>query len=71
MVFDLERCHFFAAHGLAIDVQHAVDHLNAIARQADDAFDEIAPRLRHGLEHGDVAAFTASARTNAPPARTR
>ena len=31
----------FAFHGLAVDVQHAFNHLNAIAWQANNAFDEI------------------------------
>src|SRR5690606_35697670 len=40
-----------------IDVQHAIDHLDAVARQTDHALDEIAIWLWHRAEHDHFAAL--------------
>ena len=47
----------FAFHRRAIDVQDAVDHLDAVARQANHAFDVVDRRVFRQPEHDDVAAL--------------
>ncbi len=47
----------FVLDRLPIDLQHAVDHLNAVARQADDPFDEIDRIVLRQPEHDDIAAL--------------
>ena len=44
-------------HGLAVDVQHAVDHLDLVAGQADHALDVVGLVVARELEDDDVAAL--------------
>ena len=44
-------------HRLAVDVQHAVDHLDAVAGQADHALDVVGGVVLRQPEHHDVAAL--------------
>src|SRR5262249_34825625 len=46
----------FLLHGLAVDVQHAVDHLDLIAGKTDHALDVIRLVVTRQLEDDDVAA---------------
>ncbi|CAD5254240.1 hypothetical protein BOS5A_200099 [Bosea sp. EC-HK365B] len=46
-----------ALHRRVVDVEDAVDHLDAVAGQADDALDVIGRSVARQLEHGDVAAL--------------
>ena len=41
----------------AVDVEHAVDHLNAVAGQTDDALDVVDRVVLRQAEHHDVAAL--------------
>ena len=45
------------ARRLAVDVEHAVDHLDPVARQADHALDVVGRVVLRQLEDGDVAAL--------------
>src|SRR5690606_32334019 len=56
-VFVFERLHAqrFTLHRFAIYMQQAVDHLDTIARHANDALDEVAIRLRLRAEYDHVA----------------
>ena len=46
-----------ARHRLAVDVEHAVEHLDLVAGQADHALDVVGARLARRAEHHDVAAL--------------
>jgi hypothetical protein len=46
-----------ALDALAIDVEYALDHLNAVARQTDHALDVILGIIAREFEDGDISAF--------------
>ena len=56
---------------LAVDVEHAVDHLNAVAGQPDDALDVVGGVVLRQAEHDDVAAIDRLAENAAGENRRR
>ena len=54
-----------ARHLLAIDVEHALANLNAIAGQADDAFYVIGRIVARQLEHRDIATLRCAVQDSA------
>ena len=46
-----------ALHGLAVDAEDSVEHLNTVTRQSDDALDVIGVVVAWQLEHRDIAAL--------------
>ena len=68
-----EIIHAFALDRLAVDMQHAVDHLDAVARQPDETLDVVGGAVLRQTEHHHVAAlrFGGENTSGKPSRRTR